>query len=545
MGKQREEMWEFEDFIYRHKPSDAGYYFLVRYNKNNETVRAPETGTWRAREPFESPIAPSGAWFVFYSKDSAGRDRVPHVGRAGPLRAMLRWPGGETEQAEDAPSEKKDAIDPDLLKALASGIEEDDEEGSLKATRIDAKKREIALRMTAKEQKLTRSAAQNKELFDSYNLNRALRLELIDQSERMSKLHKEAGLGLERQYVLFERMQESAMRQSEREKEAAEKAASPPPPPDYTPVLQSVLSTIRDIGVSAFQRDSNKAKVQSLDSPQPVKAALTETGSMPGALAEALHVTVPTATSATSSIAPGVQPPPSASTARPTYEEILAERDRLRADLAAAQIRKTLPQSSAEPPKVAVTTPPAEPLMAVAATTPAAPPLVAATPPASASPVAAVPQSPVVPPVAVATLPSAGIPPNSSQEQPEPSKSGSDPAPSSPATAVTTPEISPRPPISVAADGATPEVSAADSLVVQELLVNSLAGKLLEDPDAPIPPPLVKQVEQLEKVLVDPPKMDHATATRLLKDGTALEAFGAFLFFNPMIRAALLSRRSK
>lgn len=70
---------------------------------------------------------------------------------------------------------------------------------------------------------------------------------------------------------------------------------------------------------------------------------------------------------------------------------------------------------------------------------------------------------------------------------------------------------------------------------MQELLVNVLAGKMLTDADAPIPPPLVSQVKQVEAVLVAPPKMDREAGLRLLKDGSMLEAFGA--------EAARLARR--
>lgn len=80
---------------------------------------------------------------------------------------------------------------------------------------------------------------------------------------------------------------------------------------------------------------------------------------------------------------------------------------------------------------------------------------------------------------------------------------------------------------------------------VQELLVNMLAGKLLTDPEAPVARPQVPQVKEVDAVLVAPPKMDRETAEKLLRDGSTLEAFGAFLFFNPALRAALLSRRGK
>ena len=80
--------------------------------------------------------------------------------------------------------------------------------------------------------------------------------------------------------------------------------------------------------------------------------------------------------------------------------------------------------------------------------------------------------------------------------------------------------------------------------LVQGILVNALAREILES-DSPIPPPRVVPAQQVDKVLLDPPNMDPETAHRLLKDGSAIESFGAFLFFNPMIRDALLRGRGK
>ena len=81
----------------------------------------------------------------------------------------------------------------------------------------------------------------------------------------------------------------------------------------------------------------------------------------------------------------------------------------------------------------------------------------------------------------------------------------------------------------------------APSQELQELLVNIQAGKLFDD--APIPAPLVAQVKQVEAVLVNPPAMDRETAHRLLRDGTTVESLAALLFFNPILRNILLSRR--
>ena len=79
---------------------------------------------------------------------------------------------------------------------------------------------------------------------------------------------------------------------------------------------------------------------------------------------------------------------------------------------------------------------------------------------------------------------------------------------------------------------------------LQELLVNVMAGRMLGG-DAAIQPPSVHLPKQVEQVVVDPPTMDRETALRLLKDGTAIEALGAFLFFNPAIRTALLNLKGK
>jgi hypothetical protein len=78
---------------------------------------------------------------------------------------------------------------------------------------------------------------------------------------------------------------------------------------------------------------------------------------------------------------------------------------------------------------------------------------------------------------------------------------------------------------------------------LQELLVNIQASKFLDDPNEEVPPPLVVQVKQVEAVLVKPPALDRETARRLLLDGSTMEAFGALLFFNPILRDILLSRR--
>ena len=110
-------------------------------------------------------------------------------------------------------------------------------------------------------------------------------------------------------------------------------------------------------------------------------------------------------------------------------------------------------------------------------------------------------------------------------------------APQAKATPASARPVSPPPTFPIPAEGLRHEV--------QELLVNMLAGNLLEETDTPIPRPRVVEVKQVEKVLVEPPQMDPETAQRLLTDGTTLESLGAYLFFNPAVRSELLSRRGK
>ena len=77
---------------------------------------------------------------------------------------------------------------------------------------------------------------------------------------------------------------------------------------------------------------------------------------------------------------------------------------------------------------------------------------------------------------------------------------------------------------------------------VQGLLVNMLAGNLLDETDTPIPRPRVAEVKPVAPVVVEPSPLDPETAQRLLTDGTTIESMGAYLLFNPAISS---QRRGK
>ena len=86
------------------------------------------------------------------------------------------------------------------------------------------------------------------------------------------------------------------------------------------------------------------------------------------------------------------------------------------------------------------------------------------------------------------------------------------------------------------------------SLDVLGILVNMQADELLAETDTPVRAPRVTPVppiDPIERVLIDPPKMDRKTALRLIQEGAALESLGALLIFNPILRDELLKLRRK
>lgn len=595
----------FDSTTAKHCPSNGRYYFCERIGENGEPIRFPTNRALRV-QPFEWPVgAKAGPWMIRYSKDEHGAEVVPHVAGKPQVIGYLSYPSEVCDQPEGA-------LDADILSALAKETPpEDDEEGSLKATRIEAKKREIALDLANKQDKLLRRTSRSKELTEGFMLNREHRLEVRAQSEAMFRLQNQSVVMMERTFVLMEKMQEVFGRFAELEKTAAQKIATPPPPIDYTPVFGSVVSAIRDIGVSALQRDQ-KPKLKPDEESSPVKAALAERSPDAGQ-AEASTPKLRSATQAD---------------LLARVERMQAERDRLKSELEAERNRQRVLDESRSGAsrtvrpfdKTAEHTPAptrdaAQRIAAPRSLESSGSPFYRRASRNSACPcgsgrryrqcclykdrqadlaksndrsggakrvaapsrsvqkrsVAPAAQTTKVTPKLQTERPGSAPPPNVSATAPAEPLSKQRPAvpgPSHAAPVSGTPHpasesndseaeantasqanATPSQPATAAGQEseqpALPLPSGMVSSEMQEVLVNMLAGKLMEDPDAPIPPPMVSQVAELDRVLVAPPKMDPETAHKLLKDGTALEAFGAFLFFNPAIRTMLLSRRGK
>jgi hypothetical protein len=645
---------EFEVEVVRNCPSDATYYYLLRYNNKNEAIRFPCKHALRVRTPFEHPIdCKPGTWLLVYSSDHLGTHKVQHIGNRPHVEVQLRLPPSVHEGTTEDSKTTQELVDLLTQQSAQRAANDDDADEGLKATRIDAKKREIALGVASKEQKVLLRGAMNKETIEAYMLNRFHRTELHAQVDAMFKVQNLSAAMMERTFVLVEKVQEAVGRVAEIEKAAAQKIASPPPPPDYTPVLSSVVTAIRDIGVSAMQREDKKLPKPDESAP-PVKAAIADKASEFGALLAAA-----TTRSTTDPAHAASEAAPAAVVGKTSIEERLAqleaERDRLKseleaertrlhvlAELGAAPARAAAPvrassassrgqyparepgslfprnpsrndrcpcgsgrayrrcclnnRSIATSPKTpssrwttrppmsyASTPPPAEPARPHPTRASTPPPAEPARPhvPDASTPPPAEPARPhptrasTPPPAEPARphVPDASTPPPAEPARPHPTRASTPPpaeparphaaaartpSPSEPArTQSAQPAEAPASAALLASGGNAGAPSAqtlteieghalvlpdgAPSQELQELLVNIHAGKLFDD--APIPAPLVAQVKQVEAVLVNPPAMDRETALRLLRDGTTVESLAALLFFNPILRNILLSRR--
>ena len=335
---------EFEVEVVRNCPSDATYYYLLRYNNKNEAIRFPCKHALRVRTPFEHPIdCKPGTWLLVYSSDHLGTHKVQHIGNRPHVEVQLRLPPSVHEGTTEDSKTTQELVDLLTQQSAQRAANDDDTDEGLKATRIDAKKREIALGVASKEQKVLLRGAMNKETIEAYMLNRFHRTELHAQVDAMFKVQNLSAAMMERTFVLVEKVQEAVGRVAEIEKAAAQKIASPPPPPDYTPVLSSVVTAIRDIGVSAMQREDKKLPKPDESAP-PVKAAIGDKA--PEAAALPAPVSSASATAGTAIASPAAMAADTVSAApvaKPSMEERLArleaERDRLKSELDADRAR--------------------------------------------------------------------------------------------------------------------------------------------------------------------------------------------------------------
>lgn len=105
----------FEKLIERHRPADARYYYLIGYNRQRQEVRIPTRGAFRALEPFQHPTANPGRYYVHYCRDSAAKE--PVFGSKRSLLAQLFL--GDTAQERTGHSSSEYAAFQDTVVRFA------------------------------------------------------------------------------------------------------------------------------------------------------------------------------------------------------------------------------------------------------------------------------------------------------------------------------------------------------------------------------------------------------------------------------------------
>lgn len=104
----------FEKLIERHRPADARYYYLIGYNRQRQEVRIPTRGAFRALDPFQHPTANPGRYYVHYCRDSAAQE--PVVGSKAPLAQLFL---GDTAQERTGHSSSEYAAFQDTVVRFA------------------------------------------------------------------------------------------------------------------------------------------------------------------------------------------------------------------------------------------------------------------------------------------------------------------------------------------------------------------------------------------------------------------------------------------
>lgn len=94
---------KFEKLIRRKRPEGARYYFLTGFNRQHKEVRIPTRGAFRAIDPFQYPTANPGPYFVRYCRDSAGHELIS--GRKGVFYTTVALEDTAQEQSGHSSTE--------------------------------------------------------------------------------------------------------------------------------------------------------------------------------------------------------------------------------------------------------------------------------------------------------------------------------------------------------------------------------------------------------------------------------------------------------
>lgn len=483
MADSQGQVWEFQSRLLYHCPSNAEFYFLVRYGIPPAIHRFPEQGAYKIRHPFQPPLAQGGRYLLFYCSDESGRRVVEPVNHTGPpLTILLTWP------AEVGGSSSDPLTDPEVVKALDSSPArpmELSEEAEWRQAKLSYRRKKLALQLKQDEQQLVRTSGVSADLVEALHLNQGYRSELRQVDETIGRLNTANVEMMQKNLLLLGQIQEAIGKHATQAAELSAKLASPPPPPDYSPVIMSGFSMLRDIVVAGIQKDKPR---RPRDEQPPVKAELAEKPPASDGASSALPSPLQTAGALASPASAPQGEPAAASKAEPT---------------AGSKVEPAA-TAKADPPK-------AEPAL-----------------PKGDLPTKAEPPT-------AAKGAESGVADSKAPQQSEQAPQITPPIAASPgATPSGTPEAAPVSSPSPLAGASMPEV-----------LVNALAATLLSGTEqaAELPEPEVEEPPELPEVLVEPSNMDEETARRLLTEGDALAALAGLMFFHPGIKHMIRGRK--
>lgn len=296
---------EWAEAIKRHIPQAARQYRLQREAGAEQLVYYPSNGYFQL-EPFEYPEVTDGRYRVLYYTDTGvkvtprevgiliidvemglrakeepkvQRDEPPrHTASRPRLEAALQEPAGDEGSVVD---DEDDSADEDAEEAAAAARElrrqqREEAVDAIKRRRIDHELHQIALQQQLEDnqQELLYKGGYVREVAEHYQMNRAMRSDIVQLSRALVENSKTIGEALSQ----FSKLHFEGMASLKQQLDQYVRPAAPPPPPDYSGVGMAAVGLLRDVAVSIIQRVTTKDE----KTPQAgVEAASKDTKQLP------------------------------------------------------------------------------------------------------------------------------------------------------------------------------------------------------------------------------------------------------------------------
>lgn len=281
----------FEKLVRQKRPQGARYYVLTGYNRQHQEVRIPTRGAFRVVDPFQHPSANPGTYFVRYCRDSAGHE--PISGKRGFFFTTLAAEDTAQEQSGHSSTEFAAFEDAVLrsapptathyyLKRLGGRAERVPEESTLQLRDPFQFPQDAKVGMW----ELNYCQGQGKPLSDVFQVST-----WVEVKEPVG--HRDEGAGtladeeqeaaslwaiLENQEELKGLLAESRTLIEEYTQRIDALTRQEPAQPDYTPVLTTLISAIRDLWIHSQPPPAATKSPQAAEAAQRPPAAPSAMG---------------------------------------------------------------------------------------------------------------------------------------------------------------------------------------------------------------------------------------------------------------------------